>query len=125
MRLGASKGERLELVIAKLGDASPFNTGAEARSALEEIMRNVEDKYSGIPENPNAATSPTDGRMYPPSDEFEIASGSPKFRTFKQLRHRTSFGENGAVRITRPDGSIEIDLCGADGRSVADLLLEN
>lgn len=85
-------------------------------------MTEVEDQLSGVPENPNAATILSDGRMYPPHDRFQIPSESSHVRTFKQLQHRTSFGENGAIRITRPDGSIEIDLPGADGRRVADLL---
>lgn len=120
-----TKRERLELILRRLQAASPFSTAAEARAALERIMREVEDEFSWIPENPNSATSASDGRMYPPSDEFEIPSGSSKVRTFKQLRHRTSFGDNGAIRIARPDESVEIDLPGTDGRTVPDLLLES
>lgn len=88
-------------------------------------MKAVEDEYSGIPENPDSTTTGTDGRMYPPHDRFEIDSGSPRVRTFKQLRHRTSFGENGALRITTPDGTIVVDLAGADGISIAALLRED
>jgi hypothetical protein len=84
-------------------------------------MRAVEDEFSGVPENPDAATARSDGRMYPPHDDFEIASGSEDVRTFKQARHRTSFGENGALRISFGNGSIEVDLPGSDGRIVAEL----
>jgi hypothetical protein len=122
LRIGVSKRERLDLILRRLEEASPFSTCDEARLELETIMRGVEDELSGTVENPDAATSPTDGRMYPPSDDFEISSGSPHVRTFKQLRHRTSFGDNGAIKITRPDGTVEIDLPGADGRSVAELI---
>ena len=96
-----------------------------ARSALDQVMKAVEDELSGIPENLNAATVPSDGRMYPPDDRFEIQSGCPQVRLFKQLRHRTWIGENGALRIIRSDGTVEIDLRGADERTVADLLLES
>lgn len=119
------KRERLDLILRALRIASPFSTGQEVRTKLEQIMRSIENELSGVPENPNAASSPPDGRMYPPSDDYEIPSGSPHIRTFKQLRHRTLFGDNGAIKITRPDGSAEIDLPGADGRFVADLFQEN
>jgi hypothetical protein len=85
-------------------------------------MRQVEDMLSGIPEDPTSPTAGTDGRMYPPDDRFEVDSGSGHVRTFKQLRHRTAFGDNGAIRITLSDGTIEIDLPGADGRLISDLL---
>ena len=122
--LAAGKGERLAKIVVRLRTAAPFSSGAIARLALETIMRDVEDEFSGIPENPNAVAAPPDGRMYPPDDCFEIASGSPLIRTFKQTRHRTSFGENGSLLITRSDGVVEIDLFGPDGRTVRDLLEE-
>jgi hypothetical protein len=124
LRIEVPKAERLELILRELKEASPFSSGENARERLYEIMTKVEDELSGIPENPAAASSAADGRMYPPDDNFEIASGSPHVRTFKQLRHRTSFGDNGAVQITRPDASVVFDIAGADGRFVADLILE-
>jgi hypothetical protein len=98
---------------------------AEARATLEGIMKAVEDEHSGIPENPDSTTAGTDGRMYPPHDRFEIEAGSPRIRIFKQFRHRTTFGENGALRITTPDGAVVIDLPGTDGKSIAALLEED
>jgi hypothetical protein len=122
--LAADKSDRLAELLRRLRNAAPFDCGAVARMALEDIMRAVEDELSGIRENPNAATSPPDGRMYPPDDKFEVASGSPLVRTFKQTRHRTSIGENGSLQIIRSDGNVEIDLCGSDGRTVAELAEE-
>ena len=122
--MAATKRERIDEILRRLRAASPFASGIAARAALQEIMKNVEDELSCIPENPNAATAATDGRMYPPDDRFEIVSESPRVRTFKQLRHRTSFGENGALRIVRSDGTVEIELSGADGKTVSDLILE-
>jgi hypothetical protein len=61
-------------------------------------------------------------RMPTPDDTFEIPSGSPHVRTFKQRRHRTSFGDNGAIRIWHRDGPVMLDLLGADGKTINDLL---
>lgn len=88
-------------------------------------MRNVEDELSGIPENPDAATSPPDGRMYPPHDRYERNSGSSRARLFKQTGHETWFGENGAIKIRRSDGVVEIDKPGANNQTVTDLLSES
>lgn len=121
----AEKSERLREIIQRLKNAAPFIDGEDARTALEEIMRLVEDELSGIVEDPNAAFAPvSDGRMYPPHDRFEISSGSPRVRTFKQARHQTSFGVNGSLLIARSDGSVEINLAGADNKTVTNLLEE-
>lgn len=122
--MAADKEYRLKMIEARLSDAAPFAGGAQARRRLEQIMKEVEDEFSGIPENPNAATSPPDGRMYPPNDNFEVMSNIPSVRVFRQLRHRTSFGDNGALRITKSDGSLMVDLAGEDGRFIGDLLAE-
>jgi hypothetical protein len=123
--LPAEKIQRLQEMMRRLKASAPFADGEVARMALEEVMRDVEDEMSGIPENPNAALAKvSDGRMYPPDDRFEIASGSSLVRTFKQVGHRTSFGTNGSLKITRSDGNVEIDLAGADGKKVTTLLME-
>jgi hypothetical protein len=122
--LAKSKPERLEEMMRRLRAAAPFRDGEHARLQLEEIMRSVEDEHSGIPENPLAAISPdpTDGRMYPPDDNFEKPSGSRHVRLFKHKRHSTLIGANGALRIVRASGAVEVDLSGTDGRTVADLM---
>jgi hypothetical protein len=120
--LAAKKRERLDEILRRLRGAHPFADGGVARMTLEEVMRGVEDEMSGIPENPNSAIAPRDGRMYPPDDQFEIESGSPFVRTFKQTRHRTSFGVNGSVLIVTSDGTVECDLPGLDGKKLVDLL---
>jgi hypothetical protein len=70
-----TKRERIIEIMRRLEAASPFTDGIAARAALEQVMRSIEDEFSGVPENPDAASSPTDGRMYPPDDRFEIFSG--------------------------------------------------
>jgi hypothetical protein len=95
-----------------------------ARTAVEDLMRTVEDELSGIPENLDAATNATDGRMYPPHDDFEIDTGNPRVRSFRhKARHKTSFGTNGAILITLGADTV-IDLPGADGLTVPDLMTE-
>ena len=123
--MAANKGERLVVFLTRLRRSHPFANGVEARAAVERIMREVEDELSGIPENLHAADAQvTDGRMYPPHDAFEIKSDSPSVRTFKQTRHRTSFGENGAICITGVNGKLVLDLRGADGRNISELITE-
>jgi hypothetical protein len=118
-----NKRQRLNEILARLRAASPFRDGSHARAEIERIMRAVEDEFSGVPENPSAADMPTtDGRMYPPDDRFEVDSSSPRVRLFKQKRHRTWFGENGAFRIISWEGTVEIDLPGADGRTIDSLM---
>jgi hypothetical protein len=113
-------------VFEGISKASPFASLAEARSELERVMRLVEDEFSGIPENPNADnTTESDGRMYPPSDKYEVRQKCPSVRTFRQLAHKTSFGNNGAILIETLDGVAVLNLAGKDGREISDLLREN
>ena len=123
-RLPIPKTERLSEIIRRLVDAAPFRDGDVARSALEEIMRSVENAWSGVPEDPMAAISPdpTDGRMYPPHDDFERSSGSPFVRLWRHRRHKTYIGSNGALQIERASGFIEVDIPGCDGKCVCELL---
>jgi hypothetical protein len=117
--------ERLEEVMRRICAAAPFGDGAHAQTAMEEIMRMVEDEFSGIRENPDAHLAlTTDGRMYPPHANNAIPSGSAHIRAFRQKGHRTFIGDNGALRIERLDGVAEIDLAGIDGRKIADLRAE-
>jgi hypothetical protein len=121
-----SRGERVTEMLRRLSKTAPFSDGADARAALERIVREVEDEHSGVPEDPNAHLAKTsDGRMYPPHDRFAFPSGSPHISAFGQTGHRTFFGDNGAVRIERrSDGMAEIDIPGADGKTITDLRTE-
>jgi hypothetical protein len=120
--VGLPKAQRLRMIVSEVNSAAPFKDGKEARFVLAEIMRSIENQHSGVPENPGAADAATDGRMYPPDDMFESASGSPRVRLFRHLRHRTFIGENGALRIVTALGHELIDVAGRDGRTVNDLL---
>jgi hypothetical protein len=117
--------ERFEEMMRRVRELAPFVNGEQARTALQDVMRAVEDEFSGIPEDPDAHLARTsDGRMYPPHDKYEIPSGSGRIRAFRQIGHRTFFGENGALLIERLDGTSELDLSGADGKRITDLRSE-
>jgi hypothetical protein len=121
-----SRRERVTEMLLRLSKAAPFSNGAEARVALERILRDVENEHSGVPEDPNAHLAKTsDGRMYPPHDRFAFPSGSPHVSAFGQTGHRTFIGDNGAVRIERrADGGPIIDIPGTDGKTISELRTE-
>jgi hypothetical protein len=85
-------------------------------------MREVEDELTDIPFNPDAAYAPPDGRMYPPHEIYERASGHIDVRFFLHKRHRTWIGKNGALKFASAEGSVDLDLPGADGQTIANLL---
>ena len=119
-----SRRARVAEILRRLALAAPFASGAEALAVLHQIVRDVENQYSGIPEDPNAHLATTsDGRMYGPHDRFAFRSGSPRISAWGQTGHRTFIGDNGAMRIERrADGAAEIDLPGGDGKTIADLM---
>jgi hypothetical protein len=120
-----ARRERFEEMMRRMRELAPFSDGDRARAVLEGVMRAVEDQCSGIPENPDAHLARTsDGRMYPPHDKYEISSGSAHIRAFRQIGHRTFFGDNGALLIERLDGTAELDLSGTDGKKITDLRSE-
>jgi hypothetical protein len=107
------KNERFALFIRELCEAASAETLKEARLLLETILNGIEDRYSGVLYN--QATSDTDGRMYPPHDDFEKACNLPGVRMFRTRGHRVFFAANGAIRIAGLDGKIVLDKAGKDG----------
>lgn len=121
-----SKRERLDEILCRLRDHAPFSTGREALSALKAIMRDVEDRHSGVVENPNAAQGlTTDGRMYPPDEHFRKPTGSPSVSRYRQRAHETWIGANGAMRIASVQGDVLLDKPGSDSRTIANVLEES
>jgi len=59
--LGATKRERLDEIFKRLRHAAPFRSGVESRRVLEDVMRDVEDEFSGVPENLDAVNTPIKG----------------------------------------------------------------
>lgn len=107
------RSKRFALVLHELQAAAPVATFEEARLLLETILNGVEDRRSGVPYN--QATSGTDGRMYPPHDDFEKPCDLPDVRMFRTRGHRVFFAANGAIRIAGLDGNIVLDKIGKDG----------
>jgi hypothetical protein len=122
----ASRQERLEEFYRRLERRPPFGSLDEARAGLAAELHQVEDDFSGIPRHPDGPTeAPYDRRFYPPHVSREKPD-VPGVRSFRQVKHRTSFAENGAIEIVEvqpggvPVGDPIFEKPGADGRSVAD-----
>jgi hypothetical protein len=115
-----AKNQRLELFCERLQKAQPFSSGEEAYLRLAAILVDVEDEFSGIPNNP--ATWQTDGRLYPPQqDTKRIHPNCPSIVRYRSVAHNTLIGENGSIRIETITGQVVLNKCGADGLTVADL----
>src|SRR5437899_13057626 len=80
-----SRSERLAALVQRLKAAPPAQTFEEARQQLSDILNAVEDEMTDIPFSPAAWQS--DGRMYPPQDDFERSSGNPAWRRFRSKLH--------------------------------------
>jgi hypothetical protein len=115
------RSDRLRVFIQELNETASAATHAEARILAEQLLNNVEDRYSGVEYDPTAWR--TDGRMYPPQDDREVGSPHADVRVFKAKHHYILFGSNGAIRIVStshpvgsPDAKVWLDKPGADGR---------
>ena len=122
------KRERLAEFMRRLLAAPAAQTYEEARRQLTDILNAVEDEMTDIPFHPSASQS--DGRIYPPHDDFERDAGHPGLRRFRSVAHSTVFGSNGSIRIvavpSRPsqgwtEGTVVLDKPGLDGRRIEDL----
>jgi hypothetical protein len=107
------KKKRFALIIDETEEAAPAATFEEARLLLETILNGIEDRPSGVPYD--QATSGTDGRMYPPHDDFEKPCDLPGLRMFRTRGHRVFFAANGAIRIVDLVGKVVLDKPGKDG----------
>ena len=112
-----TKGERLAEFIRRLALAPPAADHDAALGLIEKTLNTVEDELSGIPYNP--AASESDGRMYPPSPEYERKlSGRPGVRRYRQRGHNTLIGSNGAIEISDLTGAVIGSKQGKDGKGV-------
>lgn len=107
------RSKRLALFVREMQEAAPAATIEEARLLLETRLNAVEDQHSGVPYNP--AMWHSDGRLYPPHDDFERDSGRSDIRVFRTVGHRVWFANNGAIRITTLSGRVVLDKPGKDG----------
>lgn len=112
-----SKAERLAEVFNRLSTAPAVSTYDDAYALLCETIDAVEDEWTGIPNNP--ATWMTDGRMYPPQLDNRISvRGQPDTFRFRSKSHWSIIGANGAITITKTDGTVIFEKAGADGQVV-------
>jgi hypothetical protein len=112
---------RFELFLQRLKQQAAVTSADAARDLMESCLNQVEDEHSGVPFAPQ--NWQTDGRMYPPQDDRERASGKPAIRRFQTRGHWIEFGDNGAIRISAalPSRAVVLDKPGADGRAIQDL----
>ena len=106
--------KRFALFVREMKEAAPAASFEEARLVLEAVLNSVEDRHSGVPFD--QANSNTDGRMYPPHDDFEKPSSVAGVRVFRTRGHRVFFASNGAIRIEAVSTEIVLDKPGKDGR---------
>lgn len=117
-----TKKERLQLILKEIRLASSESTEQGVLVLLERCFDEVEDTHTAIPKNPLAhLTLQSDGRMYAPHVKFRKL-GSCGTAVYRQFRHRTYIGSNGAFAIYRLpcDGSepvLELRKRGADGQA--------
>lgn len=111
------RGERFSIFITELLNASPACNAPEALALLAKTLNAVEDRYSGVPYQPEQWQS--DGRMYPPQrDSRRTATGFDGLHRYRSRGHNTWIDANGAIRITQLNGTVILDKPGADGRKV-------
>lgn len=108
---------------------SPPSSSREGTLAiLDAVFRQVEDTHSGVPGEPYSKA-----RLYPPVAAMEVeVAGKPWLRRYRHNRRYTLIADNGALVIrtliygerdglqVRTGERTELDLPGADGRTVAD-----
>ena len=113
------RSQRLTFFLAELAHAPAAHDVASARALLANILNRIEDAHSGAPNDPK--NWKTDGRIYPPEDDFERASPLPDTKLFYSKAHRIWFAANGAIRIEvrggADSGRVILDKPGADGAS--------
>lgn len=109
--------QRFALFVAALEEAPAASDRASARELVTRILNAIEDAHSGaLYDPPNWMT---DGRMYPPHDDFEQPSPVAHAALFHTVGHRVWIADNGAIQIEVRKGQhscrVELDKAGADG----------
>lgn len=112
------RSRRFALFLAALERAPAAHDLASARLLLEDELNRIEEAHSGAPYDPENWM--TDGRMYPPHDDFEQPCPVAGAALFHSLGHAIWFATNGAIRIEgrrrANKGRVELDKPGTDGK---------
>ena len=113
-----NRSQRFALFLAALEEAPAAHNRASARLLLADTLNRIEEAHSGVPYDPEEWMS--DGRMYPPHDDFEQPCPLAGAVLFHSLGHAIWFAANGAIRIEvrrrLNRGRVELDKPGTDGK---------
>jgi len=101
-----SKRERLGKFMEKLSEADGVSNPEDALELINKTLDNVEDAYSGVKKNPNAASMPNrdDGRMYGILDDTFVKKHKDGSLTARTKGNKIEIGANGSIRILSKDG---------------------
>lgn len=115
--MDATKTERFEEFLRRLEVASPASNFDEAYRQVCDLLNDVENEMTSIPFDPPKWR--IDGRMYPPQmDKATLVAGRSDVTRFRNRRHSTFIGTNGAIEIRTDAGVVVFSKSGADGRTV-------
>ena len=113
-----SKAERFAEFLRRLEAAPLASSFDEAYRQVCDILDSVEDELTTAPFDPPSWN--TDGRLYPPQvDNMRDLPGRGDVKQFRNRRHITLIGDNGAVEIRVAQGRSIFAKPGADGRSIS------
>ena len=112
------KRDRLTIFIKRLLAAPAAASGIEAIALLRATLDEVEDEFSGAPNNPASYIS--DGRLYPPQDDAQRSvPGRPDLTRYRNSGHNTYVSASGAISIVTTDGKVALlDKPGQDGNMI-------
>ncbi len=116
----ATRDHRLKEFFARLAGALPASDHDGAMRQIGDILNQVEDEMTSIPYDPDFPLN--DGRMYPPRPDSKRAiPGAARAGVvrYRNKRHSTLIGENGAIRIVdHASSGVVFDKPGADGHNI-------
>jgi len=113
-----TKGERVAKLVRRLEACPAAGSAEDALRLVTTVLEEIEDRYSGVPNDPSSPMA--DERIWPPiaRDHFAI-EGRPDLDGYRQRGRETILGANGAILIrTRRDARVILDKAGQDGRKV-------
>lgn len=121
MEESISKEDRLAEFLRRLERAPSAKTFEEAFSQICNILNEVEDEFTAIPNRPE--NWQTDGRLYPPQlDNVRTIPDKDAIKRFRSVGHNTFIGENGSIEIEVVESKkVIFSKAGEDGRKVFEL----
>ncbi len=113
-----TKSERVVELVRRLEASLPAYDAEDALRLVVTTVDEVEDRYSGIPNDPSSPRA--DERIWPPVEKYHFAiEGRADLNGYRQKGHVTIIGSNGAILIrSRRDEKVILSKAGCDGRKV-------